>query len=137
MEKIKISKYNDLDFDKISNLYLDAEWTNYTYDLDKLDKSLKNSLLILTACIDNEIVGLIRVIGDSFSIIYIQDIIVLKKYKRKGIGKKLLNEVLNIYSDVRQIVLLTDNTPETTLFYEKCGLTKTDDLNLKSFIRIK
>jgi len=40
--------------------------------------------------------------------------------------------LLEQYSTVRQIVLMTDNINETISFYERCGFTRTEKLQLQT-----
>jgi ribosomal protein S18 acetylase RimI-like enzyme len=76
-------------------------------------------------------------VGDGLTIIYIQDILVLKAYKRKGIGKKLMNRVLERFVSVRQKVLLTDDNEETRGFYESLGFESCDKGQLVSFVKLE
>ena len=76
-----------------------------------------------------------RIIGDGITIIYIQDIVILKSYKRKGIGTYLINSVGKEFESVRQKVLLTDDTPETRGFYESLGFLSCDKGELVSFVK--
>ena len=123
--------------DELLALYNDAGWKAYTSHPEILTAAVNNSLFVLTAWDDGKLVGLLRAVGDGLTIIYIQDILVLKSHQRKGIGSALLKITLDKYTSVRQIVLLTDKKPETISFYEKAGLKTTDSLGLSSFIRIK
>ncbi len=52
----------------------------YLDNPNNLDKAVKNSLFNIGAFDGNELVGLIRVVGDDVSIIYIQDILVKENY---------------------------------------------------------
>src|SRR6056297_1663066 len=126
-----IYKYNS-SFAKndILSLYDSVGWSEYTKNIEKLLKALNNSLYILTAWDKNKLVGLIRVVGDGETIIYIQDILVLREYQRQGIGSKLLKSVLDKYNKIRQKVLLTDDTEKTRLFYETNGFESANKLNL-------
>ena len=119
------------------NLYKDVGWTNYTNNTKKLCKSLKKSLYVLTAWDRNILIGLIRVVGDGISIIYIKDLLILKKYQRKKIGTTLMKKTLEKFKDVRQKVLLTDNEQKTVLFYKSLGFIPGDKKNLIAFVRIK
>ena len=65
---------------------------------------------VWTACEDDLLIGLARVVGDGYTIIYIQDILVLEAYQRRGLGSQFLEMILSEYQDVRQIILLTDDT---------------------------
>jgi ribosomal protein S18 acetylase RimI-like enzyme len=82
----------------------------------------------------NRLVGLIRVVGDKATIIYIQDILVMKTYQRKGIGTNLIKYILNKYANVRQIVLLTDNQEKNKLFYQSLGFVETQIQNCQAYI---
>ena len=85
---IEITYKIDIELDKneVNKLYLDAGWLSYTNNLSQLMEAIKNSLMVVSAWDDNKLVGLIRVIGDKYVILYIQDILILKDYKRNGIG---------------------------------------------------
>lgn len=90
---------------------------------------------MLTAWDNPKLVGLIRIVGDSHTIIYIQDILVLKEYQSQGIGSKLLRLILEKYKSIHQIVLMTDNTKETISFYKKNGMVDTAEYNGVSFVK--
>ena len=124
----------NINIDEILSLYVDASWTNYTNNLDMLANAYKNSLIILGAYDGNRLIGVIRAVGDGYSIVYIQDIIVLNSYQRKGIGTKLLNSILEKYNNVYQKVLLTDDQSKTINFYKSFGFFKATDLNCVAFI---
>lgn len=91
--------------------------------------------MVVTAWDDDNLVGIIRVVGDGLTIIYIQDLIVLSSYKRKGIGSKLLEVVFERYENVRQKVLLTDDSNETRGFYEANGFISCDKGELVAFAK--
>ena len=74
----------------------------------------------------NQLVGLIRVVGDGLTIIYIQELLVNPAYQRRGIGTKLINSVLKKYDSVRQKVLLTENSLKTRMFYKSCNFNPCD-----------
>ena len=57
-------------------------------------------------------VGLARCISGGVTIAYIQDILVDPEHHRKGIGRALVESCLKHFSELRQIVLLTDNRTE-------------------------
>lgn len=119
----------------IINLYEDAKWTEYLKDTDTLIKAIENSLEVVTAWDEDNLVGLIRIVGDGLTILYIQDILVLKAYKRQGIGSKLFDSAFNIYPNVRQKVLLTDDSEETRGFYESKGFISCDKGQVVAFAR--
>ena len=123
------------DIDSIMNLYGDVSWTAYTSNPSKLEQAISNSLKVWTAWDDDLLVGLARVVGDSSTIIYIQDVLVLQAYQKKGIGSQLLKIILDEYKDIRQIILLTDDTDKTIKFYEKNGFTKVSKYKSVAFMK--
>lgn len=113
---IKYKENCTCELKQLIELYKNVGWSGYT---DKLIRALKNSLFNIGAFDGDELIGLIRVIGDDTSIIYIQDILIKEKYQRQGIGTYLLQSVLDKYKDIRQIVLMTDKTEKLKSFIEK------------------
>lgn len=83
-------------------------------------------MCVITAWDDQKLVGLVRVVGDGLTIIYIQDLLVHPNYQNQTIGTTLMTKVLNRYKQVRQRVLLTDDAPDVRKFYEKNGFISAD-----------
>lgn len=123
--------------EEIMTLYSDAGWHAYTSNPDLLMRGIKNSLLVYTAWVDNELAGLARIVGDGNTIIYIQDILVLGKYRRMGIGRTLMRMIKDQYTHVRQIVLMTDNNNETHGFYTSVGFSPADENGCRAYLQNK
>lgn len=119
-ENVQLEK-NDLE-----NLYSSVGWNAYTNNLDVLDKAITDSLNVITAWDNEKLVGLIRVVGDNHTIIYIQDILVNPNYQNKNIGTQLMNKTLEKYKNIRQKTLLTEDAPDVRYFYEKFGFSSCD-----------
>lgn len=127
----------NISFEKIFALYEQVGWTAYTSDKIVLEQAFKNSTYVITAWKEENLVGLLRAVGDGFTIMYVQDILVLPNFRRKNIGRQLLNQFLDKYSTIRQVVLMTDDKSELIAFYENCGFTKTNQLHLQTFVQIR
>lgn len=125
------------DMDKLIALYNDVGWVNYTSKPQMLKDSYDNSLKVVSAWDKDELIGIIRVVGDGHSIIYVQDLLVLEKYQGKGIGSKLLGFIVKKYENVYQKVLLTEDKEDTVKFYEHCGLTKSSRFGCVAFVSFK
>ena len=134
---INYKENNEILEKDIINLYTDVKWTSYLKDIPSLIKGIKSSFYYITAYDKEKLVGFIRVIGDGETIIYIQDILVLNEYQNQGIGTNLIEKVLNKFENVRQIVLITDDTLGTNNFYKKIGLKNINKLNMNCYIKIK
>lgn len=129
-------KEKQIPLEKTLLLYNDVNWAAYTQHPKQLEQAIQNSLLVISAWEEEKLIGLIRLVGDGLTIIYIQDILVLEKYQRKGIGRTLMNKALEQYPNVRQKVLMTDDTPKTRAFYQSLGFQACDDGNLLGFMKI-
>lgn len=135
MENLVFKEDIILNVEDILYLYNDVGWSSYTKDIDSLIKSIKNSLKVISVWDKDLLVGLIRVVGDGHSIIYIQDILILQKYQNRGIGKILIEIILDKYKNVRQKVLLTDKEEKNILFYKKVGFSMAEEFGCVSFVK--
>ncbi len=120
---------------QLTKLYASVAWSAYTNHIEILEKAIHHSLTVLTAWDHDDLVGLIRVIGDGYTSIYIQDLLVRPDYQNMKIGTSLMTQILNKYPQVRQKVLLTDEEPSVRNFYEKNGFTSADQGNAVAFYK--
>ena len=118
---IKITKERSVSIDDVLHLYQAVGWTNYTNQPQMLAQALSHSLATYLARDDEKIVGLVRLIGDGFSSVFIQDLLVLSSYQRQGIGSSLMKQALDDYKDVYQVQLATDESEKTLAFYRSLG----------------
>ncbi|MBO4836717.1 MAG: GNAT family N-acetyltransferase [Clostridia bacterium] len=116
-----IREYAQFREDEILRLYSAVGWTAYTENMQALRKGYGRSLLVLAAYENEELAGIIRAVGDGFTIVFIQDILVYPEKQRRGVGTALLRAVLDRFPQVRQIQLTTDDTPRTNAFYRSLG----------------
>jgi len=130
-----IKEYTDYSEQEIISLYTSVGWLNYIKNPKMLKDAYEHSLKIYAAYADDILVGLVRVVGDGFSVILIQDLIVEPTYQRNGIGKALLQYVLSEYKDVYQKLLLTDYSEKKTGFYQSIGFTMDTDIGCRAFTK--
>lgn len=122
--------------DEIRPLYMDAGWTNYTNRPAMLEAAYAASLAIYGAYLgDDRLIGVLRAVGDGASIVYIQDILVHSTYQRRGVGRALMEACLAQFADVYQIVLLTEDKPETIAFYASFGFVAANSQGCLAFVR--
>ncbi|HEL9634821.1 TPA: GNAT family N-acetyltransferase [Streptococcus suis] len=126
-----------LNFQAVLDLYASVGWTNYTACPDMLQNALENTLLVLAAFDREQLVGMLRAVGDGYSIVFIQDILVLPAYQRQGIGRQLLEQAIAHFPDIYQLHLLTDNAEKTRSFYEALGFTAVDSLGCVAYTYLK
>ena len=132
---MEIKEYKEFKKDEILHLYSEVGWRAYTEDMESLQNGYSNSLLVLAAYDNDELLGIIRAVGDGYTIVFIQDILVYPGKQRQGVGTALLKAVLEHYPDVRQIELATDNTPKTIAFYRSMGFREFSEIGCCGFMR--
>ena len=118
---ITFKKQEVVKLENIFHLYQAVGWTNYTNQPLMLEKALSHSLAIYLALDGDAVVGLVRLVGDGFSSVFVQDLILLPTYQSQGIGSRLMKQALGDYKDVYQVQLVTDQTEKTLGFYRSLG----------------
>ncbi|MCJ8326363.1 MAG: GNAT family N-acetyltransferase [Campylobacterales bacterium] len=83
---------------------------------------IENADLIVTATIDEKIIGVARVVTDFYYCCYLSDLAVDVKYQKNGIGKKLISKVQEQINEKCKIILLS--APDATEYYPKIGFTQ-------------
>lgn len=130
-----IRKKDAVSFEEIFPLYEAVGWTNYTTNPTMLKNALEHSLFLISARDEEgKLIGFLRAVGDGYSIVYIQDIIVLPEYQRQGIGTQLLRQTMEYFNKVYQIILTTDSELKTIAFYEANGFTALSKYGCTSFM---
>ena len=132
---MEIREYTEYKEDEIVRLYSEVGWTAYTNDLQALKQGFMNSLLVLAAYENDDLLGIIRAVGDGYTVVFIQDILVYPEKQRQGVGSALLKAVIDRYAHVRQIELTTDNTPKTVSFYRSMGFAEFSEIGCCGFMK--
>lgn len=132
---VQIKEYEKYNSKDILRLYDSVGWSAYTDDLVALENGFNNSLKVLAAYKNDELVGIARAVGDGYTVVLIQDILVLPKHQRQGIGSALLKAIVDCYPNVRQIQLTTDCTGKTIAFYKSAGFIELAEIDCCGFIK--
>ncbi len=132
---MEIRNMETYDEEEVLSLYKSVDWTAYTDQKELLRLGFQHSLLTLGAYEHDRLQGLIRAVGDGYTIVFIQDLLVRPEYQRRGIGTKLMQAMLGRFPHVRQIQLTTDNRPETVGFYTSLGLQEFSRIGCLGFMR--
>lgn len=118
---ITIKKQEIVKLEDVLHLYQAVGWTNYTHQPQMLEQALSHSLVIYLALDGDAVVGLIRLVGDGFSSVFVQDLIVLPSYQRQGIGNSLMKQALEDFKEAYQVQLATEQTEKNVGFYRSMG----------------
>ena len=118
LEVVKVANSEEL-----IDLYKEGErWKESPSERSNLPILVKNSFCFMVARTnEGKIIGMGRVISDGVSDGYIQDVIVSKSYRNKGIGKQLVIKLRDycLNKGLTWIGLIAE--PGTTDFYIKLG----------------
>lgn len=118
---ITIKKQEIVKLEDVLHLYQAVGWTNYTHQPEMLEQALSHSLVIYVALDGDAVVGLIRLVVDGFSSVFVQDLIVLPTYQRQGIGSALMKQALGDFKGAYQVQLVTEQTEKNVRFYRSIG----------------
>ena len=118
---IIIRRQEIVKLEDVLHLYQAVGWTNYTNQPQMLEQALSHSLVIYVALDGDAVVGLIRLVGDGFSSVLVQDLIVLPNYQHQGIGSALMKESLEDFKEAYQVQLATEQTEKNVGFYRSMG----------------
>ena len=132
-----IKEYKNYNEQEILDLYKSVEWDLYIVDPTMLKNAYNNSLKTYGAYVDDKLVGIIRVVGDGYSVVFIQDLLIRPEFQRRGIGRALMQRIIDEYKGVYQMHLLTDNTEKTIGFYKSMGFIMDTDINCRAFTRLR
>lgn len=103
---------------EVINLFKAAELNGPLDDEERIEHMIKEAQYILTARVDNQLVGLIRVLTDFSYNAFIADLAVLPEFQNKRIGSQLLNKATQPFEKVKFIIQPGHDSGE---FYKKNG----------------
>lgn len=132
---MEIKAYTKFNEEEIMQLYASVGWRAYTENIEALKAGFKNSLLTLAAYENENLLGLVRVVGDGYTIVYIQDLLVFPDKQNQHVGTALLTAVKEKYANVRQLVLICDNDEKLISFYSTQGFCVLSDAGCLGFMR--
>ena len=64
-------------------------------DARQTEKAIKNSIYSISISLGEEVIGMGRLVGDGARIFYIQDVCIKPEFQRKGIGKLVVEKLLD------------------------------------------
>lgn len=139
MIDVALARPADLARSEVIELYAAVGWTAYTREPEALMRSLDGSHRLVAARQDGRLAGLARSVSDGVTVVYVQDILVEPRMQGSGVGRALMETLLDSYGDIRQAVLLTDTDEAQRAFYERLGFTEVHDHapELRAFVRLR
>ena len=100
--------FNNIDFAKVTQMLAGSYWSK-GIKIDEVRQGAANSALVVGAFYNGKQIGYARVISDKTRFGYICDVFVDERYQRNGIGRMMVDHILNHESltDVYQWLLIT------------------------------
>ncbi len=104
-------------------IYKEAGWWDTSNDKNPefLNHIVEDSAVFVGAFLEKNLIGIGRALSDLASDAYIQDVAVLKEFRGKGIGRKIIKTLIEKLKEngVDWIGLVAQ--PGTSSFYEELG----------------
>ena len=91
-------------------------------DRERIEAMLRNADLILTARIEERLVGVARAITDFVYCCYLSDLAVDESYQRQGIGRELMRRVAGAAGPQTKLILLA--APKAVDYYPRIGMVR-------------
>lgn len=91
-------------------------------DLECIENMIKNADIIVTAVVDNKIIGVARAVSDYSYCCYLSDLAVDVDFQHQGIGKILIQKVQEQLGVKCKLILLS--APAAVGYYPKIGFTQ-------------
>lgn len=107
-----------VDYDKLQTLFAQAGWNDKTNDINRLKAMVENSQVVVTAWDEEIMVGFARCTTDYVFNGQINNVVVDSKYRRRGIGKVLINTILD---SSKQVTYMLRGSNRNEGFYRSLG----------------
>ena len=120
MDLTWIDNIENINWKELSNLYKIAPLGNKSPD--NLKMVFTASLYVFFVYKDDELIGVGRALADGVDCSYLCDVAVYPDYQGEGIGKKIIQKLVNASKGHQKIILYAVPGKET--FYEKVGFSK-------------
>lgn len=118
---VVINSGDQITTEEVIALYKANEWSSANKP-EQLLAALRNSHSLVTARIDNQLVGLANAISDGHLVVYYPHMLVHPDFQGQGIGRKIMTELQSKYKDFHQQMLTADG--EAINFYKSVGFQR-------------
>jgi Acetyltransferases len=119
----------DLPCEQLDKLFISAGWSDSEspHDNSWFKIPFTNSTLVISAWENDCLVGVVRVLSDTFGRSVIYDLVVLPEYQNKGIGTELIKRCIERFPNSEWLVQTTEKNIK---YYEKFGFKIYEDVVL-------
>lgn len=125
---IKIIPYKNSYFQLVKELLVDGFSDNFEKDFNKkFDNSSSNFGFVVE--VNNKVIGYssLHVIDKiNRRSCLIEDVVIHKNYRSKGIGRDLINHLINFSKNKKCDKIILNSSESNVIFYEKLGFEKNE-----------
>ncbi|EMR75350.1 acetyltransferase [Thermoplasmatales archaeon SCGC AB-540-F20] len=113
---------------EIVALYKSAGWWKDSYDPSGIKKLIEGSFVfaVVVDSASGKAIGMGRILSDGVSDAYLQDLVILPQYRRKGIGRTLVEVLLDYCLSRRILWIGLISEPGQDEFYSSLGFKPMD-----------
>jgi len=119
--KFRLSNQKNFDFIQLQELFSSVGWES-AKEPQTLVLAFLFSSNVISCWHDDKLVGIIRSMDDGYWSANIDCLVVHKDYQGKGIGRKLLEVLLDQIKDIKYINVAPDSRKQIK-FYKKAGFS--------------
>lgn len=132
-------KHNELTAKEFIELW-ESVWDGAP-TFEQVELGLKNTLFRVSVWDDDKVIGMARMNGDLGLNYYIKDVVVRPEYQGRGIGRMLINALLQFINDNgipgTEIFVELCAMPDKIPFYEKFGFSANEAQRLRIMHRVE
>lgn len=107
----------------LEELFLSVDWESGKYPKQLL-QAIEGSHSVVTAWDEGKLVGLVNALSDGVLTAYFHYALINPSYQSNGIGKELMNMMLERYKGYKSKVLIS--YPDAVNFYNRLGFRSED-----------
>lgn len=119
--KIEVSLSDEIEKDEVIRLYQANRWSSADKPI-QLMAALRASHSLVTARLENALVGLGNAISDGHLVVYFPHMLVHPAHQGKGVGRKMMQAMLARYDGFHQMMLTADGA--AIEFYKGLGFER-------------
>lgn len=120
---VVIKETREIPIDQLLEIYRLNNWSS-AEKTDILYRALTNSHSLISAWVNDKLVGIANALSDGHLVVYYPHMLVHPEHQGKGIGTKMMKALQKIYGNFHQQILVADGN--AIEFYSKCGFNRAD-----------
>ncbi|MNC24204.1 putative N-acetyltransferase YvbK [compost metagenome] len=110
---------------ELADLFTNSGINRSINDLERIQRMIDNADELISAWENDKLIGIIRALTDYSYSCYISELAVHKNYQRQGIGKRLVETLIEKLGQEEIKYMLTSSNTAID-FYKRCGFEKDD-----------